>query len=199
MEKNRAQSRAQLTVSEVAAQFSKDKERTKKAVEKEINESSVVTMLLMIRHDRGLTQTDVAKRMNCSPSKVSRIEAGTDAQVNLVDLYQYANALDVRTTILFEPTDTRSSLLIKHFVYGIQERLEHLANIARGSEDGDIVADKIHTFFGEVLFNVVKKFSDVYSTLPHIDRQVKRKHPESERDDQAAEAQYTRRSMVAEP
>ena len=159
-----------MTIADVAAHFSSDKEKTRKVVEKEINESTVVTMLLMVRHDKGLTQSEVAATMGCSVSKVSRIESGTDAQLNLIDLFHYSSALGVRPTFLFEPCDMHSSLLIKHFVFGIHERLEHLANIARGSEEGDIVADKINQFIGEVLFNFVKKFNDVYTTLPQFER-----------------------------
>jgi transcriptional regulator with XRE-family HTH domain len=162
-----------MTIAEIAAHFSKDKQKTKLAVEKEIRESTVVTLLIKIRHDRGMTQTDVAKQMGCHVSKVSRIESGTDAQLNLVDLSRYSAAIGVRSTFLFEPDDMHSSLLIKHYVFGIKARLEHLAEIARGSEEGDEVSKKIQIFFGEVLINFLKGFGDVFSTLPQYEKKGK--------------------------
>ncbi len=155
-----------MTVAEIAAHFSRDKARTKKAVEKEIYDSALVTFLIKIRHDRGMTQTEIAKRMSCSVSKVSRIESGTDSRLSFQDILDYSHAVDVHPAMMFEPRDTQSPMLIRQFVFGIEERLEHLAVIARESREGDVFSEKIHLFFGEVLFNIIKKFGDIDVATP---------------------------------
>jgi hypothetical protein len=42
--------------------------------------------------------------MGCDSSKISRIEAGNDAQLKIGDISQYASALGVQMNVVFEDT-----------------------------------------------------------------------------------------------
>lgn len=62
----------------------------------------LVTMLMNLRLARGMTQTDIARRMNVSPSKVSKLEASNDASLRLGDIVAYVRAIGLETSISFE-------------------------------------------------------------------------------------------------
>ena len=50
----------------------------------------------------GLTQKDIAARMNVSDSTISRLEDSCDADVRLGDLISYANAVGINVSLLME-------------------------------------------------------------------------------------------------
>jgi transcriptional regulator with XRE-family HTH domain len=76
------------------------------AVQREIAMSSMVTRLMSMRVAKGVTQEKVAAEMDCDPSKISRLEAGTDTSLKWNDILAYVRALDLEMTISF--TDKNS-------------------------------------------------------------------------------------------
>ena len=67
-------------------------------VEREIQLSTVVSHLLALRVGKGLTQDQVAERMGCDASKISRLESGTDEGLKWMDIVGYSSAVgtDIR-------------------------------------------------------------------------------------------------------
>ena len=78
-----------------AAAFLAENGVVKKEVEEEVENSRVVNNLLQLRVSKGMTQRELAERMGCDPSKISRMEAGNDLQLKKEDVLQYLSALDV--------------------------------------------------------------------------------------------------------
>ena len=78
-----------------AAAFLAEDDAVKSEVEEEVENSRIVNKLLQLRASKGVTQRELAERMGCDPSKISRMEAGNDLQLKMGDVLQYLSALDV--------------------------------------------------------------------------------------------------------
>lgn len=131
-----------------------------KDVQKEINRASVVARLISIRVAKGITQEQIAKQLDCDPSKISRLEAGNDLALRWIDLVGYASALGMGISLSFEDPDIPAATKIKQCVYGIQEGLEELSGLAKRLGADDEITQKIHQFYGEVLFNFLIRYKD---------------------------------------
>ncbi len=147
------------SVAETAAYLADD-EKIKEQVEQEIACSKMVTWLVQLRIQKKVTQKQIAEYIKCDPSKISKIEAGNDFQLKWMDIVGYLFALGVRPSILVEDTSLPAASRIKQHVFAIHTLLEELANLAEEVGDDTRIVDKIHQFYGEVLFNFLAKFGD---------------------------------------
>src|SRR4051812_41510922 len=71
----------------------------RQALEKRLQQREVVKSLIAKRAVQGLSQTDIAAKMKCSQSRISKLENGTDADLRLDDLFSYLEALGLDATI----------------------------------------------------------------------------------------------------
>ena len=96
----------------VATQFSAVLEMTKnstedkelvKSLEDFVNSKQISKTLFALRCRANMNQSDVAKKMNCSQGKVSKIENAGDTDLTIHDLVQYCSAVKMRLEIVFFP------------------------------------------------------------------------------------------------
>jgi ribosome-binding protein aMBF1 (putative translation factor) len=66
-----------------------------KRMKQRLKHTEVVDQLVLARLRAGLSQTDLAARMKCTQSRISKIEDSLDAQLSLKDIYEYAGAVGV--------------------------------------------------------------------------------------------------------
>lgn len=143
-------------------------------VEKEIQNSTMVSYLLSLRVGKGLTQERVAKSMRCDPSKISRLEAGTDDNLKWMDIVRYAGAVNVDLRLTFSDSDLPAAERIKHCVFEIDHGLKQLAELAKNLGTDDKITQKIHSFYYEVLFNFLSRYKDNCDSMgltfraPHV-------------------------------
>ena len=152
------------SVAEIAARLAGD-EKVKGRVEREIQHSRMVTTLLQLRLQKGKTQKQIAEYMGCDPSKISKLEAGNDLQLKWMDIMGYLSALGVSVNILFDDPSIPAAGRIKQHVFAIDDLLNKLAGLAQEVGDDTQIVDKIHQFYGKVLFNFLKRFGDSYKKL----------------------------------
>jgi transcriptional regulator with XRE-family HTH domain len=152
-------------VADAAAALAEDP-KVKERVESEIIMNRVVTSLLQMRLSKGMTQEDIAKAINCDPSKISRMEAGNDMSLRWQDIVGYLCALNVDLCMTFEDPNMPAAQRIKQRVLRIHKDLEVLAKLAKQIGENDDISKKIHQFYGEVLFNFLIKFKRSYDSLP---------------------------------
>ena len=148
-----------------AVAFLAEDDAVRKEVEEEVGNSRIVDNLLQLRVGKGVTQRELAERMGCDPSKISRMEAGNDLQLKMGDVLQYLSALGVTMSLFFEDTSLPAAGQIKPHVYAIQEQLGKLVEIARQVDGDEEIITKIHAFCGDVLFDFLKKFEGEYKQL----------------------------------
>lgn len=119
-----------------------------------------------MRVEKKLSQRDLAKRMGVGPSKVCRMEACTDKDLNLGDVMLYSKALGVNMSVLFDDPALPAADRIKHHVFAVHDLLEQLMKLAHQVGGDDSICAKINQFYGEVLFNFMRGFGNCYSKLP---------------------------------
>ena len=66
-----------------------------KRMNQRLKYTEVVDQLVLARLRAGLSQTDLAARMKCTQSRISKIEDSLDAELSLKDVYEYARAVGV--------------------------------------------------------------------------------------------------------
>ncbi len=151
-----------------AAAFLADDQQAKMDVEQDITRSSLVSMLINLRVEKGITQTQVAAAMGCNPSKISKIESGTDLTLKWVDIVGYLDALGMSTSLVADDTKLPAASRIKQCVFRIHDLMESLVNLATEVGDDTDITDKIHQFYGEVLLNFLSRFEDSYAKLSSV-------------------------------
>lgn len=151
-----------------AAAFLADDAGVKQQVEDEIKASTLVNALVGMRVDKGVSQRDIAKAMGCTPSKVSKLESGRDSTLKWGDVCAYLSALDMNMSLMFDDSTLPAADRIKQCVLRAHELLEDLARLAEEVDDDTEITDKIHQFYGEVLFNFMTRFGDSYKRLAAV-------------------------------
>ena len=151
-----------------AAAFLADDPEVKERVENEILKNQLVSTMIRIRVDKGISQKVVADAMHCDPSKISKLEAGNDEHLKWIDVVGYLTALGVNFNISFEDKNMSAADKIKHHVFMIHDLLEQLADLAKEVGDDRDFTDKIKQFYGEVLFNFMMRFGDSCEKLGSV-------------------------------
>ena len=151
-----------------AAAFLADDPKVQQGVEREIARSSLVTALINLRVHKGYTQKQIAEAMRCDPSKISKLESGNDLSLKWIDIVGYLMAMDMNISLVFDDDTLPAAEQIKQHVFRIHALLERLADLAKEVDDDRELTDKIHQFYGEVLFNFVTRFGDSYAKLTSV-------------------------------
>ena len=75
---------------------------TAELVYKRIQARRLVKMLTAERVRHNLSQKEIAAKMNCSESKISRMESSNDVDLNFGDILAYARAAGINMSVLFD-------------------------------------------------------------------------------------------------
>jgi transcriptional regulator with XRE-family HTH domain len=104
------------------------------AIQKQVAELArdrkVASHLARMRTRAGFTQSDMAKRLGITQSAVSKLEAGTDAEITLKELQQYSLACGERISMMFGKRINHVEA-VKINALSIRAHLEELARIAQ--------------------------------------------------------------------
>ncbi len=152
---------------EAAASLAEDP-RVEERIKGEISRNALVSLLLEMRIDKGLTQEQIAASMKCTPSVISRIESGNDRQLKWTDIIGYCNALKVQMSIFFNDPSLPAAERIKQYVFKIHKDLESLATLAKEVGGEDDIARGIDRFYKQVLFNFLIRFKINYEKLTAV-------------------------------
>lgn len=140
------------SVAETLRDLCEDKAFAEEVI-KQIEARQVIHRLMALRSRRGLSQGDIAAKMKCTQSRISKLENGKDDDLRLGDFHAYADALGLEMTIVL--ADKRRTVVddIKHHALEIQRlfgELEHLA------EKDEKIAEGVKNFIaGETAYNLI--------------------------------------------
>lgn len=154
------------TAAAAAAALAEDP-TVEQAVDLEVRRGQFVSTLINLRLSKNITQQQVAEKMHCDPSKISRMESGNDPSFS--DIMGYLGALNLGMSILFDDPSLPAAARIKQCVFEIHRHLESLVNLAKTDGKDTALISKIHEFYGEVLFNFVTRYEKSYQKLPAIE------------------------------
>lgn len=118
-----------------------------------INQRQVVKQLVALRSAKGVSQQDVAKSLEVTQSKVSKLENGIDDDLRLGDLKGYLKAFDMDLGIVFAEHSRTITDEVKYHAFEIKRLLSKLARLAKKDEE---IAKGVSSFFGEAFFNLVR-------------------------------------------
>jgi transcriptional regulator with XRE-family HTH domain len=124
-----------------------------KSVEHDIRIRSIGRGLVVLRHKAGLTQADVAIKMNVKQSTISKIERSTNANLRMGDIEAYLFAVGGKMNIAVLGSETTLADQVKFHVHQIHALLDKLAVLSTKDKS---LGPHIHKFFFEALFNFVK-------------------------------------------
>ena len=125
--------------------------------------AQLVKHLVYLRNRSNLTQAQLAKKIGCTQSRISKIENSDDENLSIGDLKAYLFALkaDLRLNIL--TTQLKATSEIKYHALQIKKHLDELAELAN-KDDG--ICEGIEDFFIEAGYNLTKFIQRGISKLP---------------------------------
>lgn len=149
------------SVSEVVKQLTDDKE-FQEEFDRQISDKTLSKTLFAMRCSKGITQSEIASRLNCTQSRVSKLEnAGVDA-IKVSDLVAYAQALGLNMSISFHENMT-SVECVKFHAFEIKKHLDHLADLAHRDDE---IFKGVKDFYNDYLINIIRLFKQSADKLP---------------------------------
>ena len=135
-------------------------EKTKKR----ISERELMRQLIILRIKSDLSQGDVAEKMGCSQSKISKMESGRDEDLRLGDLDAYLNAIGFQVRLFITPKPHKFVDDIKCHALQIRRLMHKLCELAR--QDGDIANGVSQFICHEAPYNLLRMVVDAAKALP---------------------------------
>ena len=129
-----------------------------------IEDTKMVNHLCACRMQAGLSQAEMARRMKCSQSRISKIENGYDSQLKLKDILDYAQALKQNVSFEFNPQKVTLVDQIKVHAMQIDQKLQQLAEMAHMDEK---IAEGVTKFYGDYLYNTLSLFQSNLEKMPN--------------------------------
>lgn len=123
----------------------------------------VATQLAQLRQKAGLTQEQMAARLNISQSAVSKLESCRDEDLTLGQISEYASATGESLGIHFGKPPTHVEA-IKHHASGMRHHLSALAKLAHNADE---LETSIRAFFGEAFFNILNILIETEKEMPN--------------------------------
>jgi transcriptional regulator with XRE-family HTH domain len=103
------------SVTEMVRDLLADDPEFVKQFENRIAERELIKALMIARSRAGLTQEQLAEKMGCGQSKLSKLESGIDSDMRLGDILAYlkASGCRLKLSILPDEPDSRPLVLLQ--------------------------------------------------------------------------------------
>ncbi|MBL7072872.1 MAG: XRE family transcriptional regulator [Candidatus Omnitrophica bacterium] len=101
-------------------------------VKEELKKRQLANFLVFLRCDHKLTQKELARRMKCTQSKISKLEMSYDDQISVKDLLEYGKALHLQLELGYRNKDVKITELINYHVCRIRNYLSKLIFLSKG-------------------------------------------------------------------
>jgi len=107
-------------------------------------------------HRERLTQAQIAERIGCTQSRISKLEGSVDRDLSLGEIFDYVKATGSQVSIgIGKPLTHVQS--VKADAAGIRRHLTSLADLAKKHDE---LEPEIQSFFGESFFNLLNILSE---------------------------------------
>jgi len=129
-----------------------------------IAERELMRQLTVLRIKANLSQGDVALKMECSQSKVSKMEKGRDDDLRFGDLDAYLDAIGFQMRLFITPKSHTFVDEIKCHAFQIRRLMHQLCELAK--QDGDIANGVSQFICHETPLNLLRMVVDAAKALP---------------------------------
>jgi transcriptional regulator with XRE-family HTH domain len=158
-----AANHANLTsVADLVRAASGDHELAERVAE-DARRNAITHFLFGIRSSRGVSQAEMAAKLGCSQSRVSKLENGEDDELRLGDLRSYLRCLDHDLMLVICPRQWTLAERIKFFACNIRSCLKRMVGLA---EKDATIRDGVSHFHVEAFHNLVKIVLDSARNVP---------------------------------
>lgn len=132
---------------------------------KHLAQRQIIQELLAQRAAKGLSQKEIAEKLGCTQSRISKLESSSDVELSIGDLMKYADALGLRVGITLFKKDATSVDQVKHHAFCIKRLTDHLAHLAFTDAT---IAEGVVRFFNEAAFNLLDMLQNSAKKLPQL-------------------------------
>jgi transcriptional regulator with XRE-family HTH domain len=124
----------------------------------------LVNGLTVLRCVKGLTQAELAKRMDCGQSKVSKMETSVDSDLSFGDIIAFSHALDREVQLTLTPSHANGADHIRYYTACIKRELDQLVELAG---DDKSISEGVEALAIKTITRMVGAIEDSISALPH--------------------------------
>jgi transcriptional regulator with XRE-family HTH domain len=150
------------SVAELVRDMAPDAE-TRDAAEKRIAGRKLVKHLMARRAVKGLSQQEVAQKLDCTQSRISKLETSRDDDIRIGDISNYAKAVDCEFVYGLTPHDLKPTDRVKGLVFAIKRHMDDLALLAKTDTE---IASGVGRFFFELFVNFANLIGESARSLP---------------------------------
>lgn len=136
-----------------------------KQVESDLKHRVMAHYLYGARSTRGVSQKDIADKMRCSQSRVSKLENSIDAEWSVGDVTAYLDALSLKAQMMILPKDAIIFDEVKCHAFAIRDCLNEMVKMAGDDHAIGIGVSKAHI---EAMVNLTSIIVDSLKGLPHF-------------------------------
>ena len=136
---------------------------TRVATEKRISSRRLVKQLLARRAVKGLSQQEIAQKLDCTQSRISKLESSSDDDIRLGDLRTYAEAVGCEFGYGIVPQDMKPVDKVKGHVFAIKTHMDDLSRLAQTDET---IVTGVANFFFELFVNFARLVGSSAKLLP---------------------------------
>lgn len=123
------------------------------------NERQMTQFLSATRCTKGLSQDDIAKRLNCSQGYISKLENSIDDDLKFGEVDRYLAVMGLKATIGISDKNATTLDEIKNHVFLVKNKLEEIAELSR---PGDGSAESaLFTVFEVMINSVTSAFQSI--------------------------------------
>ncbi len=150
------------SVSDMVGHISDD-DAFKTGFEEQLQSRQIVKSLAAMRTAKGASQEDIANELGCSQSRISKLESGTDADLQLRDLEAYGRVLGQQFQILVSKRAMPLAERVKYHAFGLRDAFMKLVKLAH--KDDEIVQG-VAWLHVEAIVNIMRFLQQTSSQLP---------------------------------
>lgn len=133
-------------------------------IKQKFGDTKLVKCLIKMRAKSGLSQAELATRMNCSQSRVSKIEHCDDTDLSFGDILAYTRCTGHSLVMSMTSGNVCASNMIKYHVAQIREQLNKIIELAKDDEE---IMSGVDSFSMELLYNICKVIDDATAKIPN--------------------------------
>lgn len=122
-------------------------------VERRIAGREILDTLMAVRTRLGMSQNDLAAKMKCTQSRISKLENGKDEDLRIRDFNQYAEALGLDILIVLLRNGHTIVDDIKYHAMSIRRLFGRLTELAEADPK---IAQGVAGFCGEAHYNLLR-------------------------------------------
>jgi transcriptional regulator with XRE-family HTH domain len=132
---------------------------------KRLSGRQFIKALTVLRTRAGLSQQELAEKLECTQSKVSKLESGADADIRFGDLLSYTGAVGHEMRILLVPKGLKLVDEVKIHALIIKRLLDKMVPLT-GTEG--TMTDAVVAFLEEAALNLARIIKEAAATLPAL-------------------------------